>query len=40
MFMARLNPNFNFEERIDESERKIKFEAARYSKLVENKVYY
>ena len=39
-FMSRLDPSFNFEERIDESERKIKFEAARYSKLVENKIYY
>jgi len=39
-FMAPLNPYFDYEERIDESERKIKFEAARYSKLVENKIYY
>ena len=38
--MTHLSPYFNFEERIDESERKIRFEAARYSKLVENKVYY
>ena len=39
-FMSRLSPYFNFEERIDESERKIKFEKARYSKLEENKIYY
>ncbi len=39
-FMSRLNPHFDFEERIDESERKIRFEEARYSKLMENKIYY
>ena len=39
-FMSQISPYFDFEERIDESERKIKFESARYSKLVENKIYY
>ena len=39
-FMTRINPYFDFEERMDESERKIKFESARYKKLVENKIYY
>lgn len=39
-FMTRINPYFDFEERMDESERKIKFESARYKKLVENKFYY
>ena len=39
-FMAQINPYFDFEERMDESERKIKFESARYKKLVENKIYY